>query len=70
MTDTMFAFLDWLMNDYMPIVQEWADNALRHIIRAMQAVAFVVIVVTVAVVTLPLWIIPFIYWYFFERGKH
>lgn len=50
-------FLDWFV-DFLNAIRCGIGDAVR-----------ILFLFLVAVISLPLWIIPFVFWFFFERGK-
>ena len=48
---------------------DWFEDFLNGIIHSTYEIMSVLAFTVIAILTLPLWLIPFVFWFFFERRK-
>lgn len=49
---------------------DWLNDAIVSVCDTIVDVAQIVGAIIIIAITFPLWIIPFLYWYFRKRKKH
>lgn len=60
-------FIEWFFYDCIPGISETMDKTVAFIGNAIFKIFRVIVFIFVATITAPIWILPFIYWYFFIR---
>lgn len=58
----LYDFLEWFINDF---VNDFVNDA----IQKAWLVVKVVLLLWVAILLLPVWVLPFIYWFFVKRRE-
>lgn len=61
-------FLEWFI-DFIFRIGDWLINTIRNIADLFINIIAMVLAWVIVVLLFPIWVIPFVYWYFFVRKK-